>query len=157
MPTELPCVDCEPLGLNGDQPTSGRSERSVVRERSSNGVDMVGCSAGFSSSFGFSRLRLCGLSSSVAAAGTTLRASSMSSCPSPGRVLCMFCTCRSVAVSATLLKGCTSGRAVKPAGRPNLDPSADDKAAVLELPCNGGNSGAAEAFTPSAAFGSLVI
>ena len=47
--------------------------------------------------------------------------------------------------------------AVKPAARPELDPSADDKAAVLVIPGNGGNSGAAEACTPSAACDSLFM
>ena len=61
------------------------------------------------------------------------------------------------AVLASLLKGRTSGLAVKPAGRPELNPSTDDKAAVLVILGNGGNSAAAEACTPSAAGDSLFM
>ena len=66
--------------------------------------------------------------------------------------------CRGGATSsAPRLKGCTSGQAVKPAGRPEHSPSAADKAAVLEVPGDGGNSGAAEACAPSTASDSLSI
>ena len=47
--------------------------------------------------------------------------------------------------------------AVKPAGRPELNPSAVDKTAVLEVLDDVGNSGAAEACTPSAACDSFFI
>ena len=46
---------------------------------------------------------------------------------------------------------------MKPAGRPELDPSAADKAAVLEVVDDVGNSAAAEACTPSAASDSSSI
>ena len=48
-------------------------------------------------------------------------------------------------------------QAVKPAGRPELDPSAVDKTAVSDVVDDVGNSAAAEACTPSAASDSFFI
>ena len=142
----------------GCDPILGRAGCSVLPQLSSDGDDTVGCStaSGFSSSFS-SRVCFSGLCGSAAAADARSCTVSRYSCPIPGRLLSMFCTCRSGAAFASLLKGCTSGMAVKPAGRPELDPSADDKAAVLVIPGNSGNSGAAEACTPSAACDSLFM
>ena len=65
--------------------------------------------------------------------------------------------CRSGGTSSPLLKGRTSVQAVKPAGRPELNPSAVDKTAVLDVVDDVGNSEAAEACTPSAASDSFFI
>ena len=161
MPTELPWVDCGPLGLNGDRPTSGSSARDETRDRSSRGVDAVGSSHGSGdSSFArrsASRLLLLGLCSCGAEADASCCAASRYSWPIPGKSTMLFCTCRSGAASATLLKGCTSVLAVMPAGRPKLAPSASDKVTVVVIPSIGGNSGTAEVSTPSAASGSSFI
>ena len=60
MPTELPWVDCGPLGLNGDRPISGSSARDELWDRSSRGVDAVGSSngSGYSSFARWSASRL---------------------------------------------------------------------------------------------------
>ena len=149
-PTELPWVDCDPLGRNGEAAIAGRGScspsSSVAR-----GDEAVDCSPASETSSSISSRLFSGLGSSAAAAHARPCADSRCSCLIPEASKRMFCTCRSGGTSAPLLKGRTSGRAVKPAGRPELDPSAADKAAVLEVVDDVGNSAAAEACTPSAA------
>jgi hypothetical protein len=151
-------VDCDPIGVKGGAANPGRDGCSVLPQPVLHGDDAVGCSPAseFSSPFS-SRLCFSGLCSPAAAADARPCADSRCPCPIPDGFVLMFCTCRSGGTSAPLLKGCTSGRAVKPAGRPKLNPSAVDKTAVLEVPDDGGNSEAAEACTPSTACDSFFI
>ena len=151
-------MDCDPIGLKRGAASLDRAGCSVLPQPVWHGDDAVGCSPAseFYSSFS-NRLSFFGLCSSAAAADARPCADSRYLCPIPGEQL-MLCTFRSGATSsAPLLKGRTSGQAVEPAGRPELNPSADDKAAFLVVPDDGGNSGAAEAGTPSTACDSLSI
>ena len=87
MPTELPWVDCDPIGLKSGAAILGRAGCSVLPQLSSDGDDTVGCStaSGFSSSFS-SRVCFSGLCGCAAAADARSCAASRYSCPIPGRL-----------------------------------------------------------------------